>query len=310
MLAVVVRYKTPLEESETLQGLARAFEKDANLLNFINVLIWDNSPAPLDNAQCSFPVTYRHSPENLGVSGAYNRALKIAEDLCIDWLLLLDQDTTLPLTYLPRMLQLASELQSDSRIAAIAPFLVDGTRTISPGQLLFNRVKLLRPPFTGVHTGRMYAANSGTAIRTAAFREIGGFDEDFWLDLSDIVVFHRLHEKGKLLYVAGDLQLPHKVTLNDYDGSMSPHRYINFITAESAYWDLHRAFWERAMQTMRLLVRSVRQWLRYKNKSYARITFRHFLERIFHSRANRLNAWRKQSRMRNLPTVLHGRIIG
>ena len=310
ILAVVVRYKSPLEESQTIKGLAGMFVSDPNLLNAISVLVWDNSPAPVQNPQLSFPFTYRHSAENVGVSGAYNRAMEIAETLGCKWLLLLDQDTTLPENFLARMLELSAQLQDRTEIAAIAPFLVDGERTISPGQLLFNRVKLLKPPFEGVHAGRMYAANSGTIMRVSALRQIGGFDENFWLDLSDIVAFHRLHQQGKRLYIAGDLQLPHKVTLNDYDGSMSPQRYMNFVTAEGAYWDTYRNLPENLLQTMRLCARAVRQLMRYKNKAYSKITFAYFLNRLFRSKANRLRGWMEQARRRDLPAISLGKVIG
>ena len=310
ILAIVVRYKTSLSESQTIQSLVRIFSVHPHLLERVGVLVWDNSPIPLEAPTLPFPIIYRHSAENLGVSGAYNRAMVIAEESGCQWLLLLDQDSTLPDNFLPRMLELSGELEARKEIAAIAPFLVDGDRTISPGQLLFNRVKLIRPPFEGVHPGRMYAANSGSVIRVSALREIGGFDENFWLDLSDIVAFHLLYEKGKRLYIVGDLRLPHRVTLNDYDGSMSPHRYMNFITAEGAYWDLYRRPPDTWVQTGRLLLRAVRQRLRYRNSAYSRITFEYFLRRIFWKKQNRLRAWKQQSEQRNLPAVSLGKVVG
>lgn len=310
ILAVVVRYKTNLSDSETVQSLARTFGVHPHLLEDIAVLVWDNSPAAAENLALPFPITYGHSPENLGVSGAYNRAMAIAEAADCPWLLLLDQDTTLPVEFLPRMLELSRQLDPRREIAAIAPFLVNGDRTISPGQLTFNWVNLIQPPFEGVHPGRMYAANSGTVIRVSALREIGGFNESFWLDLSDVVVFHLLHEKGRLLYVAGDLRVPHRVSLTDYDGSMSPQRYLNFISAESAYWDLYRRVPERLAQTGRLLLRAARQLLRYRDKTYARITFTHFLQRLFRSRKSRLQDWKRQSARRNLPAIASGRVVG
>lgn len=310
ILAVVVRYKTPLADSETLKGLEESFRAQPDLAQHVAVLVWDNSPAPLDNPHLSFPFEYRHSAENLGVSGAYNRAMERAEALGCSWMLLLDQDTTLPAGYLAKMLDYSVRLRERSEIAAVAPFLVDGDKTISPGILLFNRVKLLKPPFEGVHPGRMYAANSGTLMKVGALKEIGGFDESFWLDLSDIVAFHLLYNQGKVLYVAGDLRLPHKVTLNDYEGSMSPQRYENFITAEGAYWDLYRKPLENAVQTARLFARSIRQAKRYSNKAYARITFVHFLRRVFLARSARLAAWRKNLPQRNMPRIADGRVVG
>lgn len=310
ILAVVVRYKTSLSDSQTVQSLTRIFAAHPHLLQRVGVMVWDNSPRPLDDPRLQFPITYRHTGENLGVSGAYNRAMAIAEEAGCQWLLLLDQDTTLPDNYLARMLELSSKLEDRREIAAIAPFLVDGDSTISPGQLRFNRVKLIRPPFEGVHPGWMYAANSGCVIRVSALREIGGFDENFWLDLSDIVAFHLLYEKGKRIYIAGDLRLPHRVTLNDYDGSMSPHRYLNFIAAEGAYWDLYRRPPDTWLQTARLLLRAVRQRFRFRDSTYSRITFQFFLRRIFWKKQNRLRAWKEQSEQRSLPEISHGKVVG
>ncbi|HTV83279.1 MAG TPA: glycosyltransferase [Acidobacteriaceae bacterium] len=309
ILAVVVRYKTPLADSETLRALAAAFSVRPELLQQVSVLVWDNSPAPIENPQLPFPFEYRHSGENLGVSGAYNRALELAEGLRCPWMLLLDQDTTMPRHFLSRMLELSLQLDGRSEIAAIAPFLVDGEKTISPAILQFYRVKLLRPPFEGVHPGRMFAANSGTLMRVEALRQIGGFDETFWLDCSDIVAFHLLYNQNKVLYVAGDLRLPHRVTLNDYEGSMSPQRYRNFVSAEGAYWDLYRRPADNLIQTARLLARAVRQSYRFSNKAYARITLTHFLSRIFRSRKARLQAWRRQSQQRAFPRVAEGQIV-
>lgn len=306
ILAVVVRYKMSLGDSQTMQSLARIFATRPHLLERVGVLLWDNSPAALDHSTAPFPVIYRHSPENLGVSGAYNRAMAIAEAEGCRWLILLDQDTTLPEHYLSRMLQLTDELESRDDIAAIAPFLTDKDCNISPRRLMFNRIRQIRSPFEGVHPGRVYAANSGTVIRVSALREIGGFNEDFWLDLSDVVAFHLLYERGRLLYIAGDLRVPHCC---NHDGSMSPQRYMNFIAAEGAYWDLYRRPSERLVQNGRLLLRVARQFLGYRDKTYSRITLLHFLRRLFSTKKSRLHQWKQQSQLRDLPAVSFGKVV-
>lgn len=310
ILIVVVRYKMSFSDSETLAGLSQAFKVHPRLLDSMRVLIVDNSPSRLNNPQLSFPFEYRHFGKNLGVSGAYNRAMEIAEANGCPWMLLLDQDTTLTDNFLPRMHEYSKELEENTNIAAVAPFLRDGKRTISPGAFHFNRVELLSPPLSGEYVKKAYAANSGTLMRVASLREIGGFDEDFWLDLSDIVAFHFLYLRGKHLYIAGDLQLQHKVTLNDYDGSMSPERYRNFITAEGAYWDLYRSGWENTIQTARLLARSLKQYTRYKNKSFAKITWKYFCSRLLTSKTARLHQWKEQSLSRDIPAVSDGTVVG
>lgn len=309
ILAVIVRYKVPLAESETVKTMANNFAMHVDCAHKVKVLIWDNSPEPSPSHALPFDFLYRHSSKNVGVSGAYNAALELAMQMGCQWMLLLDQDTSLPSTFLVSMHDYGCNFEDRHEIAAVAPFLVDGELVISPGQLLFNRVKLIKPPFQGIHPGKLYAANSGTLIRVDALKEIGGFNEDFWLDLSDIVAFHELYARGRVLYIAGDLRLPHKVTLNDYEGSMSPQRYTNFVSAEGAYWDTYRSFAENLIQTLRLFARAVKQWLRFKNKAYAKITIAYAFGRVFRSRDARLNSWRESSTQRSLPLVEGGKVV-
>ena len=75
-------------------------------------------------------------------------------------------------------------------------------------------------------------------MRVTALREVGGYSEEFWLDLSDVYVFQELYRKGKFMYVAGDLRVDHSIASMDFDKEMSPERYRNFMAAESAYIDL------------------------------------------------------------------------
>ncbi len=310
ILIVIVRYKAPLESSQTILSLSEALRTHPELEKKTGIFIWDNSPSPLLEPELPFASEYRHSGENLGVSGAYNRALEFAEAQSFEWMLLLDQDTTLPENFLPRMLEYTQTLQNDPQIAAIAPFLVDGTLPSSPAAVLCGRNKLIVPPFSGVYPGEVFAANSGTLMRVSALRDVGGYNEDFWLDLSDVVTFRRLHDRGKRTFIAGDLQVQHKITNNDYDGSMSPQRYLNFIAAEGAYWDLYRTSLPRTIYTARLLGRVVRQYRRHKNKVYSGITWRYFCQRLLTSKDARLQGWKQQSLSRNIPAISAGRVVG
>jgi GT2 family glycosyltransferase len=310
ILAVIVRYKMRLEGSPTMVSLSEAFRLHPELRREFGVLVWDNSPTPLENLRLPFPFKYDHSRENIGVSGAYNRALKVAEQGGFAWMLLLDQDTTLPDDFLPRLLGHIERHEGDSQVAAMVPFLVDGAIPSSPVAVLCGRNKPISPPFEGFYPGEIFAANSGVTIRAAALREAGGYDEDFWLDLSDVVLFHKLHLKGKRVWIAGDLQVQHRITNNDFDGSMSPQRYSNFVAAEGAYWDLYRGWLPRSIYMARLLGRVFRQYRRFRNKSFSRISRSYLIHRLISSRQERLRQWKEQSLRRNLPAVEEGKVIG
>lgn len=302
ILAVVVMYKTPLADSMTIQGLLQAFACHPDLRNSVDVLIWDNSPTPLHHSQSFSSFTYRHSQENLGVSGAYNRAMKLAESMGCQWLLLLDQDTTIPADFLQHILRLGSRFLDERDIAAVVPFLMAGDRVVSPREVLFKRLKPLRRPFQGIYPGEVSAANSGTFIRLDALKQIGGFNEDFWLDFSDVVVFHLLHRQGKKVYIAGDLLLQHHISVLDFETSMSPKRYLNFLAAEGAYWDIYRSVTARGFHTLRILERAIRQKRRLGSSEHARVTLTYFLRRLFLSKRQRLKWWKLQSLQRDMPS--------
>jgi GT2 family glycosyltransferase len=301
ILIIVVLYKMQLAESQTIQGLLDSFASSPELHGSFRVLLWDNSPTPLQNHRSLSSFLYKHSPKNVGVSGAYNRAMKIAEDMGFRWLLLFDQDTAVPADFLPQALKLASRFSRQPAIAAVVPFLMEGDRVLSPLQVVFKRFKPLHQPFEGVYPGQVTAANSGTLIRIDALREIGGFREDFWLDFSDVVVFHLLHQHGKQIYIAGDLLLKHKITVIDFEKSVSPERYASMIAAEGAYWDTYGTAAERVFHAMRLLDRALRHKRRFHNSAFAKIVLAEFLRRIFLTRKQRLRRWKLQSLQRDIP---------
>jgi GT2 family glycosyltransferase len=302
VLAVIVRYNLPLNQSPTVRGLSEAFLSQPHLLDGMRVLIWDNSPEALENFDLSFPVEYRHSTQNMGVSGAYNGALRIAETMNARWMLLLDQDTEVTADYLSQMMKYSEDLASRSEIAAIMPTVLMGDAIISPYELLFNTSRVYTGP-SGIAPGDVGGANSGMFIRVEALRSIGGFSLDFWLDFSDMYVLHEFFLRGLHVWRAAEITLQHSISVRDYDNLMPPWRYANLIGAEGAYNDLYKGWFENSVQTLRLWVRAVRQHMRYKNPEFSRITWRHLLHRLTTGRKRRLALWRETQRARFAPVA-------
>jgi GT2 family glycosyltransferase len=311
IVIVVVLYKRSPAQSRTMNSLAAAFEQNPELLNSFRVFIWDNSPNALVDAAVPFPYDYGHNGRNLGTSGAYNHAMEFAESQGSPWLLLLDQDTSVSQDFLPRMLEYGKRFQGEPEIGAVAGFIYSHGVLVSPRRLRrFNRIKQIPPTFHGIHKQKAYAVNSATLMRVSALREIGGYSDEFWLDLSDVWVFQAMHRRGKYIYVAGDLRLDHSISSMDFDKEMSPQRYRNFMAAESAYVDLYSSPPEQVAQLLRLFVRTIRQYRRYENKTFARISWEYFCRRLFQTRAKRILGWRKQLALRDIPYIEDGRAIG
>jgi len=310
ILAVVVLYKRSPQESQTIQSLIHVLQRNPGLKDSVRVLLWDNSPIPAANVSLPFSFDLRSTQNNVGTSGAYNYAMNFAESLQYPWLLLLDQDTTVSDEFLLGMVGYAERFRDELEIATVVPFIFSHGALVSPRRLRsFNRVQQIPTSFSGLCKDKAYAVNSATLMRVSALREVGGYSEEFWLDLSDVYVFQALHRQGRFMYIAGDLRLDHSIASMDFDKEMSPERYRNFLAAESAFIDLYLSPVERLGQLLRLLLRTGRQYRRYQNKIFFRMTWEYFLQRLFRTKAGRLESWRQQLRKRDIPAIVNGRIV-
>ena len=311
IVAVVVLYKRAPEQSQTINSLATVFANDPKLLDSIRVIVWDNSPKAIQQPKLPFPFDYSHAGRNVGTSGAYNYAMESAEAEGSPWLLLLDQDTTIAAEFLPRMLAYSHRLQGHEEIGSVVPFIYSHGSLVSPRTLgRFNHVGRIARTCSGIYRQRAFAVNSATLMRVSALREIGGYSDDFWLDLSDVYVFQAMYRKGRYLFIAGDLTLQHSITSMDFDKDMAPDRYRNFLAAESAFVDLYSSAPERAAHLVRLLWRTARQRRQHRNKEFSRMTFEYFYRRLFDSRTKRIQSWREQLMRRDITVVENGQVVG
>ena len=280
ILAVVVRYNTPFEESQTLVGIGAALAANPDLAKQYHLFVWDNSPQALPEPPLPIPYTTHHATVNLGVSGAYNSALAHALEQGGTWMLLLDQDTTITAEFLRRMLAHSVALETREEIAAIG----DGAGL---------------PTGKGsVAQGEATAANSGCLVRVSALAGIGGYDTNFWLDYSDMYVFHRFFLAGKKVWLATDVELEHELSIMDYDRLMTPWRYRNFSYAETAYNDLFKGRIEGLVQSARVFVRALKQKRKYRNPEFSRIAWEQFFYRLRVRRSKRIARWNAQGAKR------------
>ena len=290
ILIVVVQYQTSLENAPAIHGLNRCFSHDPQLREHFTTLIWDNSPqshAIPDGL--SFPSEYRHTGENLGVSGAYNRAAAVATEYGAQWLLLLDQDTALPLEFLVRILGYAQRLASDRRIATVVPTVMMGPSHISP-KITSRWGRSVDPPadFLGEESRELVLVNTGLLLRLEAFSQIGGYDPDFWLDFSDRYLCYMLAKKGFSAWLASDIRLEHHVSL--IAGGISLRRYANLLAAEDAFFTLCRSLPRNLVYCQRLLKNAWRE--RRTDPERSRLLARHLARRFTTSKKRRLREWR------------------
>lgn len=299
LLAVIVLYKMKLGESAAFRTLLAAKSELPKEGVGVRVLLYDNGPDAFNPDSLPAGVQYEAAERNEGLAAAYNRALAIARREGADWLLMLDQDTSLPSDYLCQMSKLARETHADDSIAAIVPRMLDAGRAVSPVFIRFWGVSYLTPAFGGTSRREIQATNSATLFRVNALRQIGGFNPYFWLDYVDGYVFHQFYLHGLKVFVARDIEVKHELSLL-HGGDLTPDRFRNILRAESAYWDLYGRRIQRFALAGRLLGRIWRQRLRGHDATILELTWNELKRRIFQSRAHRTAEWKYEMERRML----------
>lgn len=290
--AVIVLYRMSARESPAFQSVMAAREEMGSNSGDVGVVLWDNSPSPDASRNLPGGVHYFADENNSGLATAYNRALAWAMEQRSDWLLTLDQDTAVPRDFFLKMAAAACESSRYAGVGAIVPQIAAGTRQISPNYFQFGAIpRWYQSGYVGVPAESVFAFNSGAMLSTAALRQLGGYDPRFWLDNSDAMVFSKLHEHGKRVYVAGDIQVEHEFSMKDMQRRMSPERYRNALLAETAFWDLRMSRAARWERTLRLALRLVKQWWRKDSAEMRRITWQALTRRLFISRQKRIAEW-------------------
>lgn len=184
---VVVSYRIPITESATWHSLlstSRSF----------NLLIYDNSPrSQVIPTGTSFGITYYHNPSNPGLGTAYNYAAALATNTGRKWLLLLDQDSTMPSDFVDHYYT-AIQVNADGYF--FAPIQLSRGKVISPFRFKdgWTRRKDLWNPGTYSFTD-FRVINSGCLICLELFQEAGGYLETLPLDFSDVFFQERVKSK-------------------------------------------------------------------------------------------------------------------
>lgn len=289
---MIVLYRIAPQHSPAFRSVMASRARLTEATGQVSILLWDNSPAANTEEGLPDGVHYFADESNSGLAKAYNHALNVAIEHGSDWLLTLDQDTAVPEDFFEKMAAAAQASTRYPGIGAIVPQIAAGDKQLSPNWFQFGAVpRWYRPGYSGVPKEPVFAFNSGAMLNVAALRQAGGYDPRFWLDDSDAMIFSKLHEHGKRVYIAGDIQVEHEFSMKDMQRRMSPARYRNALFAETAFWDLRMnraAGWER---TVRLMVRLVKQWLRGDSAELRSITREALMRRLFTSRSRRIEQW-------------------
>ncbi len=296
-LILIVLYRLPPQKSTTFRAVLSELGSQALKDEFL-ILLYDNSETPQACEGLPPYVIYHAASRNYGIAGAYNYALEFANNEELSWLLTLDQDTQLPPDFLARMREIALSRQANHEVGAIVPQLSYKGRTLSPFRIRSWGISYLSHGFTGIARGEVCALNSASLFRVSALNEIGGFHPYFWLDYQDYYAFLQLHRHGKKVWVAGEVQVKHDLSLLSEDRHPGTDRFRNFLHAESAFCDLYRSSISGLALTGRLMYRLWRQRRQNADAEIRQLTADTLKRRLFLTRRQRIHSWQNEMQKR------------
>lgn len=271
---VMVLYKTRLEDSLTYKAVKRNLDKLKTLGT--KILIYNNSPeidVPLSDEYLVYTPT-----ENLMLAGAYNYALEQANCSNSKWLLLLDQDTELTKEYFDELTNFLINPDSEN-YDVVVPILKKDNIILSPEVYKKNypfgtsRKITTNTDISKIKKNEIFAAfNSSTLLRVDLLKMIGGFGNEFPLDMLDHYYFYKLNQVGARFYVM-HATFQQNLSVLDKDSPMSTQRYALFVQATQKYVSI-LGFRAVISFKIRLLFRIILQIISPLKRRYVILTIR------------------------------------
>lgn len=202
IIAVLVLYNSTLEESKSFNTLLKAINSNREKLTLV---VYNNSPLYWSYDNKSFlglEIININDNSNSGVSKAYNTAYSHALKLEKEYILLLDQDTTLPVSFFESFLK-SESIYRKKNLGIYSPLIMNDSELLSPANFFLFTSKKIKKISEGLHKLRGKAIiNSGLIISTNLFQLVGGYNEKIKLDFSDFYFIKKVlkFEKNVVIF--------------------------------------------------------------------------------------------------------------
>ena len=193
-----------------------------NYPNYVTLVI-DNgsSDGSLERIREAFPdVLVLEAGRNLGFAGGNNLGIRRAVEIGADYVWVLNNDTVVDPQSLSAMVRAA---EADPKCAAIGSVIyrIDGSRVEAWGGGDVNLHTGHSWHARGPQSSLTYLTGSSLLLRKQALRQVGLFDERFFLYWEDTDLSFRLRKAGWNLHVAPEAKVWHKES-----GTAGQHSYL------------------------------------------------------------------------------------
>lgn len=233
--ALIVLYHPDREMTEKVVGcLLRQVEE---------VCIVDNSD---QNNKALFDQTdgkthYIFMGGNKGIAAAQNRGISHFVECGFDYLISCDQDTLIDDDTIARLLQTMTDLQQEGiKVAAVAPIGIDH---YSHQPITYNIAKIGKTRIAGHDLLEVtHTMNSMSLIPVPLFKEIGGMEEDLFIDAVDCEWCWRArHKAGARSFYDTHIFMEH--TLGIATKKVAGKRAIHITPAFRMYYQYRNYLW-------------------------------------------------------------------
>lgn len=237
LAAVVVVYNQEFSKSCAHRSISAMAQAHPGKLK--HVFVYDNSRSRCSPPEESLPslgisIHERHDPQNGGLVPAYNWASQRATELGCDWILLIDQDATLPPDYLKVFSSSAGTFHQDV-VAAIPHVRAGGKRIAPQGTLAGLTLPWPLPKdAVGPQATEVVGINSGTFVRLTYLAMRGGWDSRYSLDAVDFWFFAEVYANRKLVAIL-PCEIAHALSVADLS-TISLRRYESVVRAEREFY--------------------------------------------------------------------------
>jgi len=264
ILAVIVLYKIKLHDSLTFKTLLTSLEKSSSNLS---LFVYDNSPSGDDFVfqYDNIEIFYEGDKLNSGISRAYNRAGEFARTKNLDWLLFLDQDSSLPDNFIQTV---RNSINQNPKQVFFAPILKHNQTTLSPCNFKYNKGSEIKNIKSGISLlENKSVLNSGIVVKLSTFFKAGGYNEKVELDFSDHSFIHRL-KKVNNEFVIMPIIINHELSSFSEDHKIIYRRFEQYCKGIKNYYQHEDKskwliFWT--------LLRAIKLTLKFKNLNFLKL---------------------------------------
>lgn len=189
ILYIIVTYKEKYYQCNSYISLMKSFSNTKSLNKQLNVFIADNTDIENWNCEMDTNITdnshvYYNKYNNPGLSYAYNAGAEFAKKNNFSWIVLLDQDTTLPINFCDEYNK--SIIKGNNIFLKVPIILIGDNKILSPSKYIGYRSYLYDKIEKGIKKLKGHSfINTGMLIDIDFYTKTGGYNEEIKLDFTD-----------------------------------------------------------------------------------------------------------------------------